>query len=361
MGNKSAKDIKALIEADRVFKAKLDSIGVKVDEFIASTEETKKANLNELYDAFKKKNEGLPDVPPEPEPIPEPVPTPTGDKDRFGIPYFHATKAGGFVYEMSDDPQNDQAMDHVDKEFTVANGVIRMKPAGPTSFGVGKNIRTFQDSIGGCKMNFKETAARGYASKPDDVRDLEFKCIMRITGIGDHGFSISGPTGHHDSSSDVCCQGFNYMFNIDSQSNPVVFRFRKEEWHVKYTTSPDGDFTHPQIKFKLDGHGFFGIGYCRYNKKNEPSPDNMQGLDSVILEGWFNPEPDRDINNWILIKRIEDKPKGGWGEAGDKCGGDKDQVGTWSNAQNRLKTNATSGVIDFRAISFREIDPTLDK
>ncbi len=359
MGNKSAKDIKALIEADKVFKAKLDSIGVKVDDFIASSEETKKENLNELYDVFKQKNEGLPDVPPAPDVPPEPPqpdnPPTTSNKDRWGIPYFHATKAGGFVYEMSDDPRNDQAMDHVDKEFTVANGVIRMTPAGPTSFGVGKNIRKFKDAIGGCGMNFAETAKRGYAAFPDDVRDLEFKTIMRITGIGDHGFSISGPTGHHDSSSAVCCQGFNYMFNIDSQQNPVVFRFRKEMYHVDYEDSPEGKFTHPQINFKLDGHGFFGIGYCRYNKKN------AGGEDSVILEGWFNPEPDRDITNWILIKRIEDKKGNGWGTTGDKCGGDKDQVGTWSSAQNRLKTNATQGTLDFRSISFREIDPTLDK
>jgi hypothetical protein len=287
-------------------------------------------------------------------------PKPVGDKDKWGIPYFHATKPGGLVYEMSDDPRNDEVMDHVDKEFTVTNGIVRMVPNGPTSFGVGKNIRTFKDSIGGCKMNFAETAKRGYANKPDDVRDLEFKTIMRITGIGDHGFSISGPTGHHDSSSDICCQGFNYMFNVDSQENPVVFRFRKEIYHVDYEDSPEGQFTHPKINFKLDGHGFFGIGYCRYNEKTPESTPTGEN-DNVVLEGWFNPDPERDITNWIMIKRIVDKKGNGWHSKGDSCGGDKDQVGTWSNAQNRLKTNATSGAIDFKCISFREIDPSLDK
>lgn len=356
MGRKSAKDIKALIEADRLFKAKLDSIGVKVDDFIEASEETKKANLNELYDAFKKKNEGLPDVPPSPDNPPEP-PQPMANVDKFGIPYFHATKANGFNYEMSNDPQNDEAMDHVDTEFTVANGVITMKPAGPTSFGVGRNIRKFKDSIGGCGMSFRETAKRGFAAFADDVRDLEFKCLMDIKGIGSHGFSISTTTGHHDSSSKPCCQGFAYMFNVDTASNPVQFRFRKEMWHVNYENSPEGQFTHPDINFKLDGHGYIGIGICRYNKKNDDKPEN----DSVILEGYFNPDPEKDIKNWIMIKRIEDKKGNGWGTSGDQCDGDKDQVGTWSNAQNRLKTNATSGSIDFKAISFREIDPTLDK
>jgi hypothetical protein len=145
------------------------------------------------------------------------------------------------------------------------------------------------------------------------------------------------------------------MFNIDSQASPVVFRFRKEMYHVDYENSPEGLFKHPAVNFKLDGHGWFGICYCRYNKKNEGAED------SVILEGWINPDPDKDIKNWIMIKRIEDKKGNGWGTTGDKCGGDKDQVGTWSSAQNRLKTNATQGSIDFKAISFREIDPTLDK
>ena len=55
---KTAKDIKALIEADKAFKAKLDAIGVKVDDFIAASDETKKANWNELYEEFKRKNAG---------------------------------------------------------------------------------------------------------------------------------------------------------------------------------------------------------------------------------------------------------------------------------------------------------------
>jgi hypothetical protein len=311
-------------------------------------------------DIFKQINEETPElvqkVTFKPKDI-TPPPEPTGNVDKFGIPHFHASKANGFNYEMSNDPQNDEAMDHVDTEFTVANGVITMKPNGPTSFGVGRNIRKFKDSLGGCGMSFRETAKRGFAAFADDVRDLEFKCLMDIKGIGSHGFSISTTTGHHDSSSKPCCQGFAYMFNVDTASNPVQFRFRKEMWHVNYENSPEGQFTHPKCNFKLDGHGYIGIGICRYNKKNDDKPEN----DSVILEGYFNPNPEADIKNWIMIKRIEDKKGNGWGTSGDQCDGDKDQVGTWSNAQNRLKTNATSGSIDFKAISFREIDPTLDK
>jgi hypothetical protein len=279
---------------------------------------------------------------------------PTGDNmDKFGIPFFHKSKPNGYFLEQGMTPQSQPGFDHIDTEFTVNGDVITMKPNGPTSFGVGRNINGFKDAIDGCAMSFKKTAERGYSYKPDDVRDLEFKCLMNVKGIGAHGISISACTGHHDSAHKPCCQGFAYMFNVEVSTNPADFRFRKEMWHVDYSTSPEGNFNHPQANFKIDGHGYVGIGVCRYNKQNPGAED------SVILEGWFNPDPIKDIKNWILIKRIEDKKGNGWGSTGDQCDGDKDQVGTWSGPQNRLKTNATSGSIDFKAISFREIVPEL--
>jgi hypothetical protein len=252
-------------------------------------------------------------------------------------------------------------MDHVDKEFTVMNGVITMKPAGPTSFGVGKNIRAFKDSIGGCKMNMKETAIRGFAFLPNDVRDLEYKVLAAIRNIGNHGMSISVCTGHHDSGGSfkskdgkdtVCCQGCAYMFNLDTQSKPMKMRFEKEQWHVNYVTSPEGWFTHPELDFKPDGHGYIGICICRYNKPVDNNPEH----DHVVLEAYVCPNPEQDLTHWIMVKKIEDYTGRGWGDKGDYCpGGAKDQALTWSNAQNRLKTNATSGSIDFKCLSFREI------
>jgi hypothetical protein len=50
MGNKSAKDIKALIEADKVFIAKLAAIGIKLDDVIDSVQAEKKIDFNALYD-----------------------------------------------------------------------------------------------------------------------------------------------------------------------------------------------------------------------------------------------------------------------------------------------------------------------
>lgn len=271
---------------------------------------------------------------------------PPTDKDKFGIPFFHKSKPNGYFLEQQNDPTNQSGFDHIDSDFTVdsVNGIITMHPNGPTSFGVGRNIRDFTDCIGGCEMNFKDCVTRGYTFKPDDVRDLEFKCLMKVNNIGGHGISISCCTGHHDSSSAVCCQGFAYMFNIeDTGKGPVPFRFRKEQYHVDYATSPEGLFTHQLANQAVDGK-WVGIGVCRYNKG-----------DHVVLEGWFNPNPEQDIKNWVMIKKIEDFNGKGWGNTCDKCGGAPDQVGLWSGPQNRLKTNATSGTVDFKCISFREI------
>jgi hypothetical protein len=270
--------------------------------------------------------------------------------DRFGITFFHKTKANGYFYEMSDDPANDTGIDHLDEDFTISNGIITMHPNGPTSFGVGKNIRGFEDAIDGCKMKFSDAASRGYIYKPDDVRDLEYKCLMKVNGIGGNGISISACTGHHDSENEPCCQGYAYMFNIQPDKKPVTFRFRKEMYHADYANSPEGWMKDDALNFKIDGHGWFGFGFCRYNT----------GPTEVTLEGWANPNPEQDIKNWRMIKKIKDFKGHGWGDKCDTCHGDKDQVGTWSGPQNRLKTNATHGTIDFKCISFREIDPTLD-
>ena len=57
--------LKKLIEENANLKAKLADVNVKVDDFIASSDETKAKTLNELYAEFKAKYETLPDECPE--------------------------------------------------------------------------------------------------------------------------------------------------------------------------------------------------------------------------------------------------------------------------------------------------------
>jgi hypothetical protein len=276
-------------------------------------------------------------------------------EDKFGIPFFHKSKPNGFFYEMSDDPKNDEAFEELDEHYTVTNDgthtVVTMHPDGATSMGVGKYIRTFQDDIGPADMSHADLEKKGYMYKEDDVRDLEYKCVVRIKGLQKgNGFSISSTTGRH--SEDTDCRGFAYMFNIeDPSASPTTFRFRKEQWHVHYVNSPEGVWDAKDIiPMALDGADWFGYGFCRYN-----SQDNKK----VYLEAWICP-PGKDYKvreNWKLLKRIEDFAGHGWGDQGNKCDGAKDQYGPWSGPQNRLKTNSKGGTIDFKCISFREIDP----
>lgn len=257
---------------------------------------------------------------------------------------------------MSDSPKNDTPLEGLDSDFSTSGNIITMHCNGPTSFSVGKNGRSFSDSIGGCNMDFKATAKRGYSYKADDVRDIEFKCWIRVPSnlsSGSDGFSMSVCTGHHTGSN--CCQGFAYMGSLANiNSNPTKFRFRKETLHVSYKDSSEGFWTHPKCNFKIAGHDWIGFGFCRYNKPTSGGTSPQD--DSVILEIWFNPDPTNDPADWTMLKRTEDKAGRGWTSAPNKCNGDSDQIGVWSGAHNRLKSNSTSGTIQFTSISFREIN-----
>jgi len=273
--------------------------------------------------------------------------------DRFSIPFFYPSKTDGFFYEASDDPSSDKFFDDGGNATYVSNDELVMNVSGATSVFVTTDP-AFQDSIGGCNMSFADSVARGYTWKQaTDIRDVEWKCLISVVNGGDHGLSFSGPTGHHKSNSSPCCQGFAYMFTVEYNVNPATFRFRKEIWHVNYNDDPKtGIWTSPLCNFKLNNHGWVGLGYCRYNKKDGVSA----GKDSVIIELWFNPDPDNDIENWTMLKRTEDK--GGWASAGGDCDGDPDQIGTWAGPKFRIKSNDTSADIHIKHLTLREIDPT---
>ena len=372
MGKKSdKKKLEELIKNNAKLKAELEKLGIRIDNLEKFDELSEEQQMDLLRQNYENITEGgiIITQPQTPVQCPEgqhwdaasgkcvpdstgpgPGPGPVEGKDKWNIPFFHKSKPNGLFYEMSDDPKNDQYLEELDDHYTVSNGVITMKPDGPTSIGVGKYIRSFENDIGPASMKHSELEQKGYMYKQDDVRDLEYKCVMRIKGIGENGFSMSSTTGrHHD---DPDCRGFAYMFNIeDPSANPPTFRFRKEQWHVHYVNSPEGIWTNKDVvPMALDGADWFGYGFCRYN-----SQDNKK----VYLEAWICP-PGKDVtvkDNWKLLKRVEDFNGHGWGDAGQKCGGVKDQFGPWSGPQNRLKTNATSGTVEFKCISFREIDP----
>jgi hypothetical protein len=276
--------------------------------------------------------------------------------DKWGLKFIYPTKQDGFTWFQKDDIKDDEHYES-DEVGDSGGGQFTINFSGPTS-GVIYTDRSFENtnSIGGCNMNFEDTANRGYIYKSDDPRDVEITWIMGDVDIGDHGFSVSGPTGKHSGSG--CCSGFAYMMNLETTTDPIDFRFRKEMWHVSYHTDPEtGTFNHSKFNFKLQNRNTnTGFKYVRYNKKDgADSGHNVD--DSVVLEMWGNPDPDDDPLNWVLIKRTEDK--GGWGNDGDQCNGDDDQIGTWAGPKFRMKSNG-NGSITFKHVSLREIDASKD-
>ena len=283
--------------------------------------------------------------------------------DKWGIPFFYPTAktAGvtgtgtGFFWEQSDDVTKDSFFSDEGHVTNSSGGTWTMKTSGPDAVQIAKNNCCSQTVTGGCSMNFDTAVTRGYGFKADDPRDIELKFLVKFVDSGsDNGFAVEGPTGAHSSSG--CCSGNCYKVDIQYRANPTVFRFRKEMWHVSNSTDPKtGEFTHPLANFQLLGAGFVGIGYCRYNLKDAVTGHNTK--DAVGLELWFNPHPDTNIADWTMLKRTIDT--GGWGNDGDKCNGDKDQIGSFSMPKFRLKSNDASGEFQFKHLSLREIDPTL--
>ena len=250
-----------------------------------------------------------------------------------GLPLFYPSKSGGFSYFQSADITDDQYFNDEGHVTNSSNYQWTMSTSGPDAVQIGKNST---DANVGCSVKFSQLASRGYAYKADDPRDVELKFIVSFDDSGsDNGFAIEASTGEHSSSG--CCAGYSYKLDVQYRQNPCVFRFRKEMYHVSNHTDPvTGEWTSSLANFALLGHGNVGIGFCRYNKANGANSGHNTN-DSVILEAWFNPDPDSDPNNWTMIKRTEDK--GNWGNDGDQCDGDDDQIGSWAVEKYRLKSN----------------------
>ena len=276
-------------------------------------------------------------------------------EDKFGLPHIYPSKSGGFTYQQSNNILDDSHFNGEGDVQEESNGEWTFETDGPTSVQIFRNSDS-ANSIGGCDMDFADTAARGYGYKANDPRDVEITFEIKFQEAGsDNGFAIEGPTGRH--SGDGCCQGFAYKIDIQFQENPTKFRFRKEMWHVSNHNDPKtGVWTNSNFNFLLLGHSkWVGFKYIHYVKKDGANSGHNT-KDSVVLELWGNPDPDSDKKNWKLLKRTEDK--GGWGNDGDHCNGDDDQIGVWSNSNFRLKSNTENGKFRLRRLSLREIDPT---
>ena len=226
------------------------------------------------------------------------------NSDKWGHPFFYATKktAGltnedeGFFWQQNNDifKDNDKGMVRLGKEYD--------------------DVEVINTTTGEWEFPFVDDG---------DALALE------VT------------TGHHSGGEDKGCQGFEYKGEVFLDVNPAKFRYQKEMYHGgPHTTDPQTKtWTHSKANFKIIGSGWFGFGITRFNRKK----GQKNGGDSVVLELWFNPNPDVDKKNWHKLKTTEDKGEGisNWGEEGTRCNGTTHQVGTWSNIQFRFKCGAS--------------------
>ena len=146
-------------------------------------------------------------------------------------------------------------------------------------------------------------------------------------------YCLETETGHHSGGETHGCEGAEYNVNVTINETPPRFYFQKQMWHGgSKHEHPVGKFTHPNVTEKVVGGGWKGFCAVRYNKKDGRST----GHDSVVIEIWWNEDPDADIKKWFMVGRVEDKS--GWGTGGETCDGVSDQVLTWSNVQFRYKS-----------------------
>ena len=69
------------------------------------------------------------------------------------------------------------------------------------------------------------------------------------------------------------------------------------------------------------------------------------------MEIWVDPNSD---NNWQKVYQFTDS--GGWGDAGEQCEGDPDQIITWGGPIATFRWDNTKDV-DIKNFSIREIQP----
>lgn len=217
-------------------------------------------------------------------------------QDKFGIPFFYPTKttAGvsgkgvGFFWQQAKDifDDNDNGMVRLGKEHD--------------------DVEVISTSTGEWEFPYDSGA--------------DYYCLET-------------ETGHHSGGESHGCEGAEYNANVTINDSPPRFYFQKQIFHggAKYEHST-GKFTDSRVTEQVVGGGWKGFCVVRYNKKDGRST----GHDSVILEIWWNEDPEADITKWFMVKRIEDK--GGWGKGGDTCDGVSDQIITWSNVQFRYKS-----------------------
>jgi hypothetical protein len=191
----------------------------------------------------------------------------------------------------------------------------------------------------------KELEKRGYMQSPNDWKNIEMTGYVKLLATTGSSFAINkggwtwearGARHTGDVYPDVC-YGMSYNANINWWDGAI--RWGKEQWHAHIVTT---DY-HPSPA--ISAGKFIGFKEIIYNMQLQ------DGKTIVRLESWVDPNSD---NNWQKVYPFTDS--GGWGDAGERCGGTPDQIITWGGPLAVFRWDEATDV-DIKDFSVREIQP----
>src|SRR5829696_2794379 len=254
-----------------------------------------------------------------------------GDEDEFGIQKIYPTKSGGeeWFMDMTDGRDSRSSPPSMTKNsdgsFEVRSSQVRFGTFTSSGYD-GDDIET---------LDHGEIAENGYMQSPNDWRDVEMTGYVKVnSGDSDENFAWYARGGRHTGSgSPEGCEGAAYKADLGYDGR---VRFAKEQWHVSYVFTD-----HKRAMSSIEGEwvGFKGIMY------------NIQenGETAVKMEIWLDKNND---GNWVKVD--ENIDRGGWGDEGEECGGEDDQIITWGGPVATFRWDGADSV-DIKNFSVREI------
>jgi hypothetical protein len=260
-----------------------------------------------------------------------------GGTDPFGIEKVYPTKSGGeeWFMDMTDGEDSRSRPPSMEKNsdgsFKVESSQVR--------YGVFTSAGYNPDEI---ELDHGVLAERGYMQSPQDWRDVEMTGYVKVNS-GDSGenFAWYARGGRHTGSGNPeGCEGSAYKPGLFYDGR---VRFSKEQWHVSY------DFTdHKEAMSSIEDRwvGFKGIMW---------NDEEQNGETVVRMEIWVdNNEDGNEDGPWVKVD--ENTDSGGWGDTGEECGGEPDQIITWGGPIATFRWDGASDV-DIKNFSVREIQP----
>lgn len=211
--------------------------------------------------------------------------------------------------------------------YTISSSQVRA--GAETRLGYHKG--DIEDDHGKIDLNNDGT---GHMMEQGGFRDVEMTGYFmgtQSTSDDDAEYVLYCRGGEHN---DPECEGFAYKAAVCYNNGEC--RVRKEQWHVSYV---NGDWR--------TGHGgsvrnkWTGMKFVVVNRGSSPNI-------SVYMEIWIDKQ---NNNSWERVYTYTDD--GGWGSAGGNCGGDRDQIGTWSGPIATFRWDVNG--VRFKKLSVREI------